>query len=75
MVDYSGSRKITILHVDSSPEQLIEASELAQTGRAETTFIWIVGEASWAGELRRTLIRDYGVDKDNIQFTGYWKSA
>lgn len=36
-------------------------------------YAWLAGEAGLITGLRRTLVRDFGVDKSRVAFMGYWK--
>ncbi|MBB5837192.1 siderophore-interacting protein [Kribbella italica] len=53
---------------------LLEAVRAA--GRREgAMFAWLAGEQSVVRDLRRYLIEERGVDKADIDFTGYWRRA
>ncbi|SCC14269.1 NADPH-dependent ferric siderophore reductase, contains FAD-binding and SIP domains [Arthrobacter sp. NIO-1057] len=69
----SPRRGLTFLDIQTPPDRLIEASRLGGRTEHESSFIWIAGEAHWAAGLRKVLVQDYAVNKENIQFTGYWK--
>lgn len=49
------------------------AAWLANERIAADTWAWIAGESALVGAARRALIDDHGLDRDRIQFTGYWK--
>lgn len=36
-------------------------------------YAWLAGEASMITELRRLLVRGYGVDRSRVAFMGYWR--
>jgi NADPH-dependent ferric siderophore reductase len=36
-------------------------------------YFWIAGEASIATGIRRHLVNERGVNRDDVQFTGYWR--
>nr|WP_239062465.1 siderophore-interacting protein [Streptomyces sp. SID13031] len=45
-------------------------------GRQEgSVFAWLAGEQAVVRDLRRYLIEERGVDKSDIDFTGYWRRA
>jgi NADPH-dependent ferric siderophore reductase len=43
--------------------------------REGSMFAWLAGEQSVVRDLRRYLIEERGVDKSDIDFTGYWRRA
>ncbi|GAB2604999.1 SIP domain-containing protein [Kribbella endophytica] len=43
--------------------------------REGSMFAWIAGEQAVVRDLRRYLIEERGVDKSDIDFTGYWRRA
>ena len=47
-----------------------------EAGRREgSMFAWLAGEQSVVRDLRRYLVEERGVDKSDIDFTGYWRRA
>ncbi|WP_405061191.1 SIP domain-containing protein [Kribbella sp. NBC_01505] len=47
-----------------------------EAGRPEgSMFAWLAGEQAVVRDLRRHLIEERGVDKSDIDFTGYWRRA
>ncbi|MFJ6982056.1 MULTISPECIES: SIP domain-containing protein [unclassified Streptomyces] len=38
-------------------------------------FVWLAGEHTAVRDIRRHLVEDRGVPKDDIDFTGYWRRA
>lgn len=66
-------RQILEFTKTSSVATLVSATDLARPSDHTQSFIWIAGEAGWAGSLRRRLTNGYGISKENIQFTGYWR--
>ncbi|MEV8375658.1 siderophore-interacting protein [Kribbella sp. NPDC056861] len=47
-----------------------------EAGRREgSMFAWLAGEQAVVRDLRRYLIEERGVDKSDIDFTGYWRRA
>jgi NADPH-dependent ferric siderophore reductase len=67
---------ITWLHRGTTPAQ--DSSLLLDAIRGEAIpavprYFWIAGEASIATTIRRHLVNERGVDRDDIQFTGYWR--
>lgn len=55
--------------------QVVQVTGIFQAGPTPDTFYWIAGEAGWVGGLRRVLVEQFGVNKENIQFTGYWRAS
>ncbi|MFK8850293.1 siderophore-interacting protein [Streptomyces sp. Ac-502] len=55
-------------------ELLVEAVREARFP-AGTVFAWLAGEAGAVRALRRHLVEDRGLDKRDIDFTGYWRRA
>ncbi len=49
--------------------EAVRAAELPQ-GR---TYAWLAGEQAIVRDLRRHLVEDRGMDKGDIDFTGYWR--
>ncbi|WP_252342205.1 siderophore-interacting protein [Rhodococcus sp. 14-2483-1-2] len=43
--------------------------------REGSVFAWLAGEQATVRDLRRYLIEERGVDKSDIDFTGYWRRA
>ena len=35
-------------------------------------YAWLAGESSAITDLRRHLVNERGVDKENVYFSGYW---
>ncbi|WP_394618757.1 SIP domain-containing protein [Lentzea sp. JNUCC 0626] len=55
-------------------ESLLHA--VREAGEREgSMFAWLAGEQSVVRDLRRYLIEERGVDKADIDFTGYWRRA
>ncbi|MEU4164964.1 siderophore-interacting protein [Actinoplanes sp. NPDC026670] len=47
-----------------------------EAGRRDgAMFAWLAGEQSVVRDLRRYLVEERGVDKSDIDFTGYWRRA
>ncbi|MFG1642092.1 siderophore-interacting protein [Amycolatopsis sp. NPDC049252] len=61
------------LHRDGAPHgtKLLEAVRLAEV--EGTVAAWLAGEAGMVRALRRHLVGERGVDKEAIEFTGYWR--
>ncbi|RRD04433.1 siderophore-interacting protein [Arachnia propionica] len=47
--------------------------ELPGAVASSGTYWWIAGEAGVVAGLRRTLVRDHGIERCRIAFMGYWK--
>lgn len=43
------------------------------TGSTESFYAWLAGEAGVIKELRRHLVRDVGLDRNQVSFMGYWR--
>jgi NADPH-dependent ferric siderophore reductase len=41
-------------------------------GPSSRPYAWLAGESSAVTDLRRHLVKDRGVDKENVYFSGYW---
>lgn len=55
-------------------EPLLDAVRAAQLPEG-TPYVWISGEAGMVKTMRRHMVRDRGVDKRLISFTGYWRQG
>ncbi|WP_431245358.1 siderophore-interacting protein [Leifsonia xyli] len=55
--------------VDVDLEILWESPETAGAG----FYAWIAGESAAVKTLRRTLVRDHGIDRSRVAFMGYWR--
>lgn len=62
------------------PEDIWETPTYSGSGEelpplvpASGTYWWIAGEAGVVAGLRRTLVRDHGIERNQIAFMGYWK--
>nr|WP_272954686.1 siderophore-interacting protein [Kribbella sandramycini] len=56
-------------------EPLLLQAVRAGAQRDGSMFAWLAGEQSIVRDLRRYLIEERGVDKADIDFTGYWRRA
>ncbi|HEV7812621.1 MAG TPA: siderophore-interacting protein [Leifsonia sp.] len=45
------------------------------TEQAPQLYAWIAGEAGCIKELRRFLVRDAGIHRDDVAFMGYWRAG
>jgi NADPH-dependent ferric siderophore reductase len=61
-----------LTEVDVDREILWETPE---SHRAADCYAWVAGEASVVRDLRRLLVRDLGVDRDQVAFMGYWREG
>ncbi|MGO4534469.1 siderophore-interacting protein [Leifsonia sp. 2MCAF36] len=55
--------------VDVDHDILWESPEDAHAG----FYAWIAGESAAVKTLRRMLVRDYGIDRSQVAFMGYWR--
>ncbi|MFB1043342.1 siderophore-interacting protein [Streptomyces chrestomyceticus] len=73
-----GDLTVHWLHRGTGPavpgEALVEAVRGARFP-AGSVFAWLAGEAGAVRALRRHLVEDRGLDKRDIDFTGYWRRA
>ncbi|MFF3276160.1 siderophore-interacting protein [Streptomyces chrestomyceticus] len=76
--DTRGDLTVHWLHRGTGPaapgETLVEAVRGARFP-AGSVFAWLAGEAGAVRALRRHLVEDRGLDKRDIDFTGYWRRA
>ncbi|GCD41588.1 siderophore-interacting protein [Streptomyces paromomycinus] len=76
--DTRGDLTVHWLHRGTGPaapgEPLVEAVRGARFP-AGSVFAWLAGEAGAVRALRRHLVEDRGLDKRDIDFTGYWRRA
>ncbi|MFI2236314.1 siderophore-interacting protein [Streptomyces chrestomyceticus] len=76
--DTRGDLTVHWLHRGTGPaapgEALVEAVRGARFP-AGSVFAWLAGEAGAVRALRRHLVEDRGLDKRDIDFTGYWRRA
>jgi NADPH-dependent ferric siderophore reductase len=70
---YEVDLPVTWLHrgADAPGTKLLPAIAAANT--ADLGYAWLCGESAIATGLRRHLVRDRGVDRRRIMFSGYWK--
>ena len=47
----------------------------ARSGAPEGVYAWIAGESRVVTGLRRTLVRDLGMDRRQVAFMGYWREG
>lgn len=68
-----GMRRVTLtgtqLETFTNADGHVEPAEWCD----ERVFVWLAGEQATVRSLRRYLIRDRGIAKTDIDFTGYWK--
>jgi NADPH-dependent ferric siderophore reductase len=74
--DTRGSAKLWWVHRGSRPH----GGALLETVRAAefpdgTAYAWVSGEADLVKHVRRHLVRERGIDKRAISFTGYWRQG
>ncbi|MEV5594514.1 siderophore-interacting protein [Streptomyces sp. NPDC052496] len=76
--DTRGDLTVHWVHRGTGPagpgELLAEAVRRARFP-AGSVFAWLAGEAGAVRALRRHLVEDRGLDKRDIDFTGYWRRA
>lgn len=46
---------------------------LAQVDTTDLAYAWVCGEQSLATGIRRTLVKERGMDRKSVLFSGYWK--
>lgn len=49
--------------------------ELTETRSDRHTYYWIAGESTVVTRLRRTLVKEHGLDRSQVAFMGYWKQG
>ncbi|GHB40812.1 siderophore-interacting protein [Streptomyces cirratus] len=54
-------------------EHLLEVVRAAAPPACEAPYVWIAGEAGTIRAVRRLLVRERGVDRRRVRFTGYWR--
>jgi NADPH-dependent ferric siderophore reductase len=65
-----------VRHGQAPGTQPLLLQAVREAGRREgSMFAWLAGEQSVVRDLRRYLIEERGVDKSDIDFTGYWRRA
>ncbi|MGW0662794.1 siderophore-interacting protein [Streptodolium elevatio] len=57
---------------DGGPDTLAAAVEGAELPDG-VVYAWIAGEAGMVRAVRRNLVRDRGIDRKAVTFTGYWR--
>ncbi|MFI0259277.1 siderophore-interacting protein [Streptomyces sp. NPDC017056] len=59
----------------AGPGELLVRAVRAARFPAGSVFAWLAGEAGAVRALRRHLVGDRGLDKRDVEFTGYWRRA
>ncbi|MFH8407424.1 siderophore-interacting protein [Streptomyces sp. NPDC018019] len=59
----------------AGPGELLVEAVRGANFPAGPVFAWLAGEAGAVRALRRHLVRDRGLDKRSVDFTGYWRRA
>ncbi|MFJ7202927.1 siderophore-interacting protein [Streptomyces sp. NPDC098789] len=65
-----------IVRADHGPgrtDQVLEALRAAELPDAEAPYAWIAGESGTVRAVRRHVVRERGVDRRAVRFTGYWR--
>lgn len=57
----------------TAPGAVTDALASAPFSASELSYAWLCGESSIVTTARRALVKQYGMDKKNIFFSGYWK--
>ncbi|MEV4559478.1 siderophore-interacting protein [Kitasatospora sp. NPDC049285] len=73
--DLSGAGRVDVtwlVREPGKPSGLLDALRAAELP-AGTPYAWIAGESGLVKEVRRHLVRERGVDKRAVSFTGYWR--
>lgn len=69
----AGVETVWVVRRDEAPGS-VAAAEVQRRGVPATlTYAYLAGPASLATGLRRFLVRENGVDKQRVSFTGYWR--
>lgn len=55
------------------PLQVLGEMLAARPPQPETSWAWIAGESALVTSVRRILVDAHAMDRDRIQFTGYWR--
>jgi len=71
--DLEHSDSVSVVPLRTDPTEAMRHLALPSRALKEPIFFWIAGEAGWCTEFRRVLVNDYGISRDHIQFTGYWR--
>ncbi|MFJ2620709.1 siderophore-interacting protein [Glutamicibacter sp. NPDC087344] len=66
---------IKTLPLSAAPQESVSLSGLSTLSGQPAAFVWIAGESGWASTLRRHLLEHTPLQREQIQFTGYWKST
>ncbi|WP_283134264.1 siderophore-interacting protein [Rhizohabitans arisaemae] len=61
------------LYRGEAPAGTLALPELAGEPMADLGYAWVCGEAGLASGVRRHLVKERGVDRRRIMFSGYWK--
>lgn len=56
-------------------QKLVDTLLAAMPSDVSSSYVWFAGELSESQRLRKTLKQRYNLDKEQVQITGYWKSA
>jgi NADPH-dependent ferric siderophore reductase len=59
----------------SSSGEDLDAPSLPGAPGLEGVYAWIAGESRVVTGLRRTLVRDLGMDRRQVAFMGYWREG
>jgi NADPH-dependent ferric siderophore reductase len=54
-------------------DAVIDAVRTAETDLGDLPYVWIAGESGLVKSLRRHFVRDRGLDRSRVAFTGYWR--
>lgn len=46
---------------------------LCRAGHLENTYFWVAGESGVVVEMRRYLVKELGISRNQVSFMGYWK--
>lgn len=69
----AADREVTwLVRGDEAPGTLLLPA-IADTDTADLGYAWLCGESAIATGLRRHLVKERGVDRRRIMFSGYWK--
>lgn len=59
----------------SDPLAALRAQLARNPPRPEESWAWLAGESGLVTSIRRILVHEHAMDRERIQFTGYWKTG
>ncbi|MDY5585656.1 MAG: siderophore-interacting protein [Arcanobacterium sp.] len=61
--------------IETSAEQKLSEAEPEAAPLAGKTYYWIAGEATAVTRIRRVLVKERGISREEVSFMGYWKKG